>query len=224
MITLRILADGDSDGARANNRGHLFEQICGQVLRAYGYDVDKNTPSILHSGMEIDIEGHHSISLTPLYAECKCYTADIAAPQVQAFTGKYMALWLKNKKAQGLFVAIPKVNSSALGFFRDYLESSEDVTLRLLQESDVIDALVKSKSVVSHDTIAAKTKSDQGALGDAMLIGTDRGFFWAQYLIPHGTSAPTLMQVFDSTGGRGFSAVPRAIAARTGEFLFRSEN
>ena len=201
MITLRIVADGDSDASRANNRGHLFEKVCTQVLRAYGYDIDKNTPTILHSGMEIDIEGHHSIALTPLYAECKCFASDISSPQVQAFMGKYMVMWLKNKKAQGLFIAIPKVNSSALGFFRDYLESSEEVTLRLLQETDVIDALVKSRAVISHDAISAKTDEDKGVLGDALLIGTDRGFFWAQYLIPHGATVPTIVQLFDSTGG-----------------------
>ena len=199
MINLRILADGKNEKDQANNRGRLFEKVCAEVLRRYGYAIDKNAPSVNYSGMEIDIEGHHEISRAPLYAECKCYSADIKAPQVQAFAGKYLSMYLKNKKAQGVFIALPKVNPHALGFIRDNLETDK-VSFRLLQETDVIDALVETKSVVSHATIQARISVTDGTPGDTLLVCTDRGFFWIQYLLPADSSVPTAIQLFDGAG------------------------
>jgi len=199
MISLRIIAEGKSESDKANNRGHLFEKVTAEILRRYGYAIDNNTPSVNHSGMEIDIEGHHEINRAPLYAECKCYSSDITAPKVQTFAGKYLAMCLKNKKAQGVFVAIPRVNSHALGFIRDYLGSTE-VSFRLLQESDVIKALVESGSVVSHETILAHLVSSESSSGDAILACSDKGFFWIQYLIPKGGAISTAIQIFDGAG------------------------
>ena len=72
MISLRILAEGKNEGEKANNRGHLFEHVCAEVLRRYGYVIDKNTQSVTHAGMEMDIEGYHEISRAPLYADIPC--------------------------------------------------------------------------------------------------------------------------------------------------------
>jgi hypothetical protein len=66
--------------------------------------------------MEIDVEGVHLITGHSLYAECKCYESEVDSSKLQAFFGKFMTRWLKDKRAHGLFIAIPGINSHAKGF------------------------------------------------------------------------------------------------------------
>jgi hypothetical protein len=65
------------------------------VLKHYGYEIDRH-PSTNYGGMEIDIEGRHSISGHPFYAECKYYETEADSPRIQEFTGKNMARWFNN--------------------------------------------------------------------------------------------------------------------------------
>src|SRR5205807_6456173 len=59
------------------------------VLRQHGYHIDRISPSLHYAGMEVDIEGNHSVMGTPLYAECKYYENEVDAPKFQAFFGRY---------------------------------------------------------------------------------------------------------------------------------------
>lgn len=93
MSRLRIAVGGETNAARANARGKLFEKIIAEVLRQHGYKVDKYRPNVNYAGMEIDVEGKTSITDIPFYAECKCYNADITSEKLQTFLGKYMPLW-----------------------------------------------------------------------------------------------------------------------------------
>ena len=93
-----------------------------KVLRHYGYSID-TIPSVNYAGMEIDIEGKHIITSTPLYAECKCFENEIDSARLQAFFGKYMNRWLKDNRCQGLFIALPGLNSHAKGFYNEIKEN-----------------------------------------------------------------------------------------------------
>ena len=137
MERLKILASGDSRQARAQARGHLFEDLMSLVLRRYGYSVDAR-PNVNYAGMEIDIEGKATVAGTPMYAECKCHETDVAAPDLQSFFGKYMTRWLKDRRCHGLFIALPGVNSHAKGFYRDNCEENREITCRLIEEAQVL--------------------------------------------------------------------------------------
>lgn len=105
MAKLRILADAPTQAARNQKRGKLFEALMTDVLRRFGYRIDR-TPSTNYAGMEIDVEGTHGVTGQPLHAECKCYESEIDSPKLQAFFGKFMTRWLKDRRAHGLFIAI----------------------------------------------------------------------------------------------------------------------
>jgi len=126
MVSLKILASGKSPQAQAQARGKLFEKLMAQVLRKYGYSIDL-IPNVNYAGMEIDIEGKHIISNIPLYAECKCYDIEIDSTKIQIFYGKYMARWRRDNRSQGIFIALPGINSHAKGFYKDYCEQDSGI-------------------------------------------------------------------------------------------------
>ena len=82
MGKLKVLADGKSTQARASARGKLFEKLMGEVLRHYGYSIDR-IANVNYAGMEIDIDGRNTVTGTPLYAECKCQESEVTSPKLQ---------------------------------------------------------------------------------------------------------------------------------------------
>jgi hypothetical protein len=198
MGRLKILADGSSTQAKANARGHLFEKLMSAVLNRYGYTIDEQKPSVNYAGMEIDIEGRAALSGVKVYAECKCYDKGIDAPNLQAFFGKYMTKWLSDNLCQGLFIAIPGLNSHAKGFFNENCENRKEITVKLLNEEDVMDAIIYSKLIVSHDAVINSVHNYNFELGDWVILYTEKGFFWVQYIIPIGAGLPKAIILFDS--------------------------
>lgn len=162
MATIRVLASGETPKAQANARGKLFEKLVAEILRRYGYSIDA-FPSVNYSGMEIDIEGHLLSTGSPLYAECKCFETPVDAPKLQAFFGKYMGRWLKNKSSHGLFVALPRINSHAKGYYSDNIATNTEISCKLLQEKDVLDALVANNQISRQDVISHQISSDKGS-------------------------------------------------------------
>lgn len=199
MGKLKILASGDSPQAKAQARGKLFENLMAEVLRHLGYKIDR-THNTNYAGMEIDIEGESTVMQVPFYAECKYYETNIDAPKLQAFYGKYMTRWRKNNKSQGLFIAIPGFNPHAKGFYKDNIENDSEITFRILEEDDVLKELFKSTNIAQPETIAKNIPTNIGSVGDWLLIYTDKGMFWIQYIISIGQGIPNKIAVFDAKG------------------------
>ena len=140
MGKLKILANGSTPQARAQARGKLFEKLMAEVLRQLGYQID-TIPNVNYAGMEIDIEGKSIVAGIPFYAECKCYETNIDSPKLHAFYGKYMTRWLKEKRSQGLFIALPGINSHAKGFYRENIEVNKETTVCLFEEEKVLEVI-----------------------------------------------------------------------------------
>lgn len=199
MGRLKILASGKSPQARAQARGKLFEKLMAGVLRHYGYKIDR-IPNVNYAGMEIDIEGRAIATGIPLYAECKCYETEVDSPKLQEFFGKYMARWRKDKRCQGLFIALPGVNSHAKGFYRENWEQDPEVTVCLYEEEKVLEAILGTDNVASPDVISLFITKDLGTPGDWLVLYTDKGLFWVQYVIPLGAGIPSRVVLFDAMG------------------------
>ncbi len=200
MGQLKILAAGDSPQARAQARGKLFEKLMSEVLRQLGYQIDK-IPNVNYAGMEIDIEGKSIVMDTPLYAECKCYENEVAAPALQAFFGKYMTRWLNDERSQGLFIALPGINSHAKGFFRENIEkNAKGFTVSLLEEERVLDAIFRIQNIAIPETIKKYIPMHAGIPGDWLLLYTEKGIFLAQYVIPSGRGTASRIAIFSQDG------------------------
>ena len=199
MGRLKILADGNSPQAQSQRRGKLFEKLMSEVLRHYGYKID-DIPSVNYAGMEIDIEGRTLLANTPLYAECKCFDTDVTSPDLQKFFGKYTTRWFKDKRCQGLFVAIPGVNSHAKGFYRENCESNAEITIQLIEEQQVLDTMYESQLVARPEVFQNAIDPDLGSPGDSLILYTDKGCFGVQYIIPQGTGVANSIVLFDALG------------------------
>ena len=169
------------------------------VLRHHGYELDK-TPNVNYAGMEIDIEGKATLTNVPLYAECKCHDTDISSPRLQEFFGTYMTRWLRDKRSQGLFIALPGINSHAKGFYRELHEGNPEFTFRLLEEAEVLAAMYASQIVVPPDSFARAISPAMGTPGDSLVLYTDKGCFGVQYIIPPGSGIANSLAVLDAFG------------------------
>lgn len=200
MPSLKIVATGNSEKQRNAKKGKLFENIIAEVLKAQGYSIDDHTSNVNYSGMEIDIEGSAKLAGTPMYAECKCYSTDVSAEKLQTFFGKYMTRWFKDDKCHGLFIALPGVNSHAIGFYNDNCKSNPKITIRLLQEPKILDILIESGFAKDIKHIQQSIDLNLGSLGDSVLVYTENGPMWVQYLIPIGSTIATRIILFDASG------------------------
>ena len=198
MGKLKILADGVNNQAKSNARGHLFEKLMAVVLNRHGYTIDEQRPSVNYAGMEIDIDGRSTLTGVKVYAECKCYDKAIDAPSLQAFIGKYLTKRLSDSLCQGLFIAIPGLNSHARGFYNENFENRKEIAVNVLNEEAVMDAIFFSNLVAPHDSIVSSVRDYDFELGDWVLIYTEKGFFWEQYIISKGAGLPNAIVLFDS--------------------------
>jgi len=199
MGRLRIVAGGDSQQSSAQKRGKLFEKLMAEVLRRYGYKIDR-IANVNYAGMEIDIEGSSIVAGTPLYAECKCYATEIDAPKLQSFYGKYMTFWFKERRCQGLFIALPGINSYAKAFYNENCEGNNEITIRLLQEEEVLDSIFQVLPVVRPEVIYHSMSKKVGHPGDYSLCYTEKGFFYIQDIIPSGGTIPSSYCILDGAG------------------------
>jgi len=195
MGLLKILADGRDEKLRAVERGKLFEKLITEVLRKYGYGIDRR-PNVRYAGMEIDIEGHHLMTGIPLYAECKCWGTSVGAAELQAFNGKYTPLWRKDKRACGMFIAVPGLTRDAKGFFREHMADVAEATVKLFEEGDILKAVVEA-GVCDAESVRRALPDSYGSPGDCELLYTDRGIMWLLYITPPGGRIPTSFALFD---------------------------
>ena len=199
MGRLRILASGKTKQAQAEARGKLFEELMTKVLRHYGYKID-DIPSVNYAGMEIDIEGKAIITNIPIYAECKCHETDVTSPKLQEFFGKYMTRWLRDKRCQGLFIALPGLNSHAKGFYRENCEQNQEISVRLIEEEQVLTAMYETDLVSRPSVFEDAIPANVGTPGDNLVLYTDQGCFAIQFVIPPSVGVPTSIALFDGTG------------------------
>lgn len=201
MGKLKILANGSTPQAQAQARGKLFEKLMTEVLRQLGYKIG-HIPNVNYAGMEIDIEGKSIVTDIPLYAECKCYETNVDSPKLQAFYGKYMTRWFIEKRSQGLFIALPSVNSHAKAFYQENIEVNKETTVRLIEEEDVLKIIFQTQKFLYPENIVNLIPRDIGELGDWLLLYTNQGMFWVQYIISPGEGIPSKVAIFDDKGNQ----------------------
>jgi hypothetical protein len=201
MTSLRIVAPGETDKAKAKSRGKIFEKLSAELLRYLGYKIDR-MPNVNYAGMEIDIEGTHIATNIPLLAECKCYTNEVESKKLQAFFGKYMARWLKDKRTHGIFIVLPGINSHAKGYYRESIENVKEITSTLYEEQEVIETIYMTEKIVQAEQLQPFIKAEEGTSGDSILLYTPNGYFWVQDVIPEGSSLSSAAVIFDSLGKR----------------------
>lgn len=198
-ISLKIAAFARSPEQRNKVAGDLFEQMMASVVTALGYELTAPaTTRILSAGVEIDIHARHRLTQKPVIIECKFYSAPVEAGLLKKFFGVFMAEHLADPTVEGLFVAVPGLNSAASGFFRDKIEPA-GISFKCMQEASVLEAILDTERLVPPSAFEHVVAS-LGTPGDCLLVGTPNGYVWAQYVTSEGELAPTSVTFFDAQG------------------------
>ncbi|MDZ4178626.1 MAG: ATP-binding protein [Coriobacteriia bacterium] len=198
-ISLKIAAFARNPEQRNSVAGSLFEQMMARVVAALGYELTAPaTTRILSAGVEIDIHARHRLTCKPIVVECKFYAAPVEAGLLKKFFGVFMAEHLADSTVEGLFVAVPGLNSAASGFFRDKITPVED-SFKCMQEAEVIRTILETERLASPPAFEQVVRS-LGTPGDCLLVGTPTGYVWAQYITSEGELAPTSVAFFDAQG------------------------
>ena len=199
MARLKILPPGSTKHARAQARGKLFQGLVSQVLHHYGYDIHRlfhaNTPE-----MEVEVEGTHTPTGAPFYADCTFGETPVSASHLQAFYGRYMGRWHQEKRCHGLFMALPGIDRAAREFYRDYIAKNSDVTTVLYEEDAVLKAVSASSGIAGPDVQAKHVFRNMGTSGDPFLFYTEKGVFWTWITPSKGKENPNRFALFDKTG------------------------
>jgi hypothetical protein len=157
-----VLANGgDSSGEPRNRRGHLFEIFIARLLGVLGYeDPTTENLNVTSDGIELDVVAHSRATKQVLIAECKAYSANVAAKHLTSFLGKYFLRREDDAQLAGWFVALPRLTaegkeqadeaSSKVRLFR-YL-SSYDVCRHLI-EADFLPDLSQGPRLFSDLTV-----------------------------------------------------------------------
>ncbi|SER89652.1 Restriction endonuclease [Mycobacterium sp. 88mf] len=159
-----LLAAEDSQGAKANARGHLFEHFMATVMHHLGYQKPTtNNLNVTSEGVELDISLKHSLSRSQAIAECKAYSTNVNVGLLTAFYGRLAARRLTEPDVEGFFFALPRMTADAT-------EQSKSISERdsafksftateiwdLLSERGLISAvdieLVSDHAFVIHET------------------------------------------------------------------------
>jgi len=195
MSRLKILSSSSSYRVRNT----LFEELITDVLRHNRYRIDRIL-GVGETKMQIDIQGQYTPTGLPFYAECRCYDKAISAPELQAFYGKYMTRWHKNKTCHGIFIALPCLDNPAKEFFKEHIKENHEVTAYLYEDDHVLEAISAIHGIVRPDTFKRPIAQNIGKPGDHFLLYTEKGIFWVQHIISHGERVPDRVALFNING------------------------
>ena len=199
MARFKILVSGRTESAVNQARGELFESTITKILKKDGYRVEGIRPIDPHL-MELDIEGKHLETGSPLYAVCRYSETAVSERDLQAYYGKYMIRWLEDNQCHGFFIALPGFDEDAGKFYWQHIKNNEHVTTFLYEENDVLKAISEMPGHVGPDQIADRISPDKGEIDESILLCTERGMYWVGFITSHGKNAPDKIALFDGKG------------------------
>src|SRR4051794_9283677 len=104
--TVVVVSDGATDSARNTARGALFEEFVAQLLVRLGYGPpEERNLKVTSAGIELDIATRLASTGQPAIVECKAYSANVAAHELDAFYGKLTAARFRSPDTFGWFFA-----------------------------------------------------------------------------------------------------------------------
>ena len=98
------------------------------------------------------------------------------------------------------FHCTSRCNSHAKWFYREHCKRTSEVTVRLYEEENVLEALFGTQVFAKPETISRHISHDFGTPGDWFLLYTDKGLFWIQYVLLAGEGIPSSIALFDAHG------------------------
>ncbi|MGW2769592.1 DUF6650 family protein [Streptomyces sp. NPDC001275] len=193
-----VLAEGETQAAVSNARGHLFERFVARLLQAYGYEEPtEERLNVSADGIELDIRATHRLTGQPAIAECKAYSNPVAAGMLGTFHSKLVVSRYSKPATHGFFVALPRL--TAQGMEQARLISSHDSGFTVLTTTGVVKALRDLKAITECPTTNKLTSNP------AVLV-TEHGVYASCVQLDSTSRAPQRLLVWGKA-----RSVPRPV-------------
>ncbi len=168
-----VLADGKTDAAKNNARGHLFEVFIAQLFQDYGCSEPRTEAlNVRADGIELDVVTTFRLTQKPAIAECKAHSTNIPAKLLTQFYGKLSLQRLEQSRPDlfGWFVALPGLTADGDECARTL--SSHDENFRVIRPHDIINLLREKKRIPAEPEF-------QDPYSDFRLLITPHGVYSA---------------------------------------------
>lgn len=157
-----VLAEGETQAAVNNARGHLFELFVAQLLHAYGYGKPtRERLNITSDGVELDVIAVHELTGHTALAECKAYASPVPASMLGNFHSKVVTRRFRDAGTQGFFVALPRLTPNGQEQANEI--AAHDDNFHTLTARGVVE-LLRSRQVVVDCPIPGLLASDPAVL------------------------------------------------------------
>ncbi|WP_392754714.1 DUF6650 family protein [Streptomyces sp. LN590] len=187
-----VLAEGETQAAVSNARGHLFERFVARLLQAYGYEEPTaERLNVSADGIELDISAKHRLTGQPAIAECKAYSSPVKAGMLGTFHSKLVVSRFAKPTTHGFFVALPRL--TAQGTEQAQLISSHDSGFTVLTTTGVVEALRDLKEIAECPVTDILTS------GQAVLV-TEHGVYASCLQLHSTTRTPERLLVWGKAG------------------------
>lgn len=196
---IEFLPDGDSKGARDNEKGRLLERLVGRYLESSGYREVRLNSKV--DGTEWDVSGEAALSNSPVIISCKCLSASVSPEPLQALAFKVANLSHKKPTASGIMVALPRLSTDAKTFWKSVAPEFSN-RVRIVEEEDLLKELYSQPTWRSPEVIQAliRERYPGYALGDIRVIHCAKGSFWVQFVLKGASEVPIGYYVLSPTG------------------------
>ncbi|MDX3575507.1 restriction endonuclease [Streptomyces sp. FL07-04A] len=144
-----VLADGETQAAISNKKGHLFEVFIVNLLHEYGYaEPEKAKRNVTADGIELDIVTRSKLTNDPVIVECKAYTSNVKAQACTSFLGKLQLAKYDDPNTKGYLFVLPRLVAEGEEVAKKATENDTNFhyldttkTVELLRERRVIRAV-----------------------------------------------------------------------------------
>lgn len=193
-VTVLVLADGDTQSGRANNRGHLFERFFALLLETHGYTAaTAERVDVTSDGVEIDIRAQHRMSNSLALAECKAYSTPVSAKELMAFVGKLVAERDETEAdIDGFMVCLPKLTQPAVEKARQ--REQRDPRFHYLDAQAIAKLLMQANKFKSPPPEVA-----QEILSDTTIVVTADGIVGAAKVLDPATREPREIAIWSAS-------------------------
>jgi len=181
-----------------NDKGHIFENFVKLLLETSGYEnIQLNRKK---NSLEYDILAQQSLDYKEkIVGEAKALNKKINGNIITSFIGKMVPYWDENENTLGLLVSISSLTPDA----EDYLASiAKTRRINTVIGEEIVEKIARKSSYVSPKQIKHKAKKNKNVkLSDLFFIMTQKGYFYAQLMIPQNEIVPRFFELYSFDNG-----------------------
>lgn len=183
-----VVAEGATEAARNAARGSLFEEFVALLLSRLGYEPpERRRLKVTLTGIELDVLTKLVGTGQPAIVECKAYSANIDAQELDAFYGKLTTARFREPNTFGWFFALPRFTGP--GDEQARLIQQNDDKFRVITATDLV-------RILDDQRLIAPLPPDVSLSSDLAVIVSEPGVYSAVKELDEATRLPLRIRIW----------------------------